>query len=169
MLILEVQYCSKKLRPCCDICFVYDSYNNYIIVCHFLCEVRRVLNTWGPQTRGIDPGSMGCTNPQDPVSTLFKQDVNDESSKCLEDVKPDVKDGMTGPVGLEERLNNAECHLKMHGPMPRDIYSRLKQIENRILHLEGLSPEYFQFWVNLNFSLFPLVVYIGPKFKEWLV
>ncbi|XP_021926052.1 molybdopterin synthase catalytic subunit isoform X2 [Zootermopsis nevadensis] len=115
-------------------------------------RVRRVLNTWGPQTRGIDPGSMGCTNPQDPVSTLFKQDVNDESSKCLEDVKPDVKDGMTGPVGLEERLNNAECHLKMHGPMPRDIYSRLKQIENRILHLEGLSPEYFQFWVNAPFK-----------------
>jgi hypothetical protein len=113
-----------------------------------------VLNPWGPQTRGIDPGSMGCTNPQDPVSTLLKQNINEGSSKYHQgDVKLDVKDGMAGPVGIEERLSNAECHLKLHGPVPRDIYSRLKQIEDRILYLEGLSPEYFHFWVNINISL----------------
>jgi hypothetical protein len=95
---------------------------------------------------------MGCTNPQDPVSTVLKQDVDDGFLKRLGDVKPGVKDGTAGPMGLEERLSNAERHLKLHGPVPKDIYSRLKQIEDRILHLEGLSPEYFQFWVNLNIS-----------------
>jgi hypothetical protein len=111
---------------------------------------------------------MGSTNPQDPVGILFKENMNDGSSKCLGDVKPRVKDGMAGPVGLEERLDSAECHLKLHGPVPRDIYSRLKQIEDRILHLEGLSPEYFQFWVNLNYFFFAMV-FLGLIFKEWLV
>jgi hypothetical protein len=62
--------------------------------------------------------------------------------------KPEICFGVASPVGIEERLNNAERHLKLHGPVPKDIYSRLKKIEDRILHLEGLSPEYFQFWVR---------------------
>jgi hypothetical protein len=111
---------------------------------------------------------MGCPNPQDPVSTMLKQNVNDGFSKCLGDVKPDVKNGVAVPVGLEERLSNAECHLKLHGPVPRDIYARLKQIEDRILHLEGLSPEYFQFWVNLN-PFFPHSLLRALIFKNWLV
>jgi MAP3K12-binding inhibitory protein 1 len=28
-------------------------------------------------------------------------------------------------------------------PVPRDIYARLKTIEEKILFLEGVSPEYF--------------------------
>lgn len=110
------------------------------------------MNPWGPQTRGIDPGSMGCTNPQDPVKTLFKMNVNEKSPN-----KPDISVEMAGPMGIEERLSNAECHLKLHGPVPKDIYSRLKQIEDRILHLEGLSPEYFQFWVSIKIFL-PLFI-----------
>ena len=97
-----------------------------------LFAVRRVLNTWGPQTRGLDPGSLGCTNPEDP---MLQQNV----------VKCELKE----ESGVEERLANAETHLSIHGPVPRDIYSRLKQIEDRILHLEGLSPEYFHFWVRI--------------------
>jgi hypothetical protein len=105
---------------------------------------------------------MGCTNPKDPVTTLWKQNVSEESSKHqLGNVEPDMSDGINWPVGIEERLKNAECHLKLHGPVPKDIYSRLKQIEDRILYLEGLSPEYFQFWVNINSVL--------PLFMEWLV
>lgn len=131
-------------------------------------RVRRVLNPWGPQTRGIDPGSMGCTNPQDPVSVLFKQNVREESSKHqVGNVKPDVSAGMNCPVGLEERLQNAECHLKLHGPVPKDIYSRLKQIEDRILYLEGLSPEYFQFWENAPFEEEPEVKYRPVKKRTY--
>lgn len=129
---------------------------------HFSCQVRRVLNPWGPQTRGIDPGSMGCTNPQDPVTMLLKQNVSEESSKHqLGNVEPDMSDGINCPVGIEERLKNAECHLKLHDPVPKDIYFRLKQIEDRILYLEGLSPEYFQFWVNISS--------VSPWFMEWLM
>jgi hypothetical protein len=28
-------------------------------------------------------------------------------------------------------------------PVPKDVYARLKGLEERVLHLEGLSPEYF--------------------------
>ena len=30
------------------------------------------------------------------------------------------------------------------GPVPLSVYQRLQKLENRILELEGLSPEYFQ-------------------------
>ncbi|XP_069695783.1 molybdopterin synthase catalytic subunit isoform X2 [Periplaneta americana] len=113
-------------------------------------RVRRVLNPWGPQTRGIDPGSMGCTNPQDPASALFQQHLKEGSSKC--GIKSEINDVKIGTVGIEERLSNAERHLNIHGPVPKDVYSRLKEIEDRILQLEGLSPEYFQFWKNTPFD-----------------
>ena len=35
------------------------------------------------------------------------------------------------------------------GPVPRDIYQRIKKLEDKILELEGISPEYFQ---SVNFS-----------------
>lgn len=101
-------------------------------------RVRRVLNTWGPQTRGLDPGSLGSTDPEDPLCTLQQQKV--------------VKSEPREESGIEERLANAETHLKIHGPVSRDIYCRLKQIEDRILHLEGLSPEYFTFWENSGYE-----------------
>ncbi|KAJ9574066.1 hypothetical protein L9F63_008592 [Diploptera punctata] len=97
-------------------------------------RVRRVLNTWGPQTRGLDPGSLGGTDPEDPMATLMKQNT----------VKAEPREDS----GVEERLGNAETHLRMRGPIPTDIYQRLKQIEDRILYLEGLSPEYFHLWSN---------------------
>ncbi|XP_043345990.1 MAP3K12-binding inhibitory protein 1 isoform X3 [Cervus elaphus] len=41
-----------------------------------------------------------------------------------------------------------KSHVK-GGPVPRDIYQRIKKLEDRILELEGISPEYFQ---SVNFS-----------------
>lgn len=35
------------------------------------------------------------------------------------------------------------------GPVPLSVYQRLKKLEDRILELEGLSPEYFQSTVSL--------------------
>ncbi|XP_018427887.1 PREDICTED: MAP3K12-binding inhibitory protein 1 [Nanorana parkeri] len=51
-----------------------------------------------------------------------------------------------GNQAVEERLHNIECHLQLKpgGPVPKDIYQRIKKIEDRILELEGISPEYFQ-------------------------
>lgn len=34
------------------------------------------------------------------------------------------------------------------GPVPLSVYQRLKKLEDRILELEGLSPEYFQSTVS---------------------
>ena len=35
-------------------------------------------------------------------------------------------------------------------PVPKDVYDRLKNLEERVLHLEGLSPEYFSVAQNLS-------------------
>ncbi|XP_034370281.1 MAP3K12-binding inhibitory protein 1 isoform X3 [Arvicanthis niloticus] len=88
-------------------------------------KVSRVVNTYGPQTRpeGI-PGSG-----HKPAGTL---------RDC-------------GNQAVEERLQNIEAHLRLQtgGPVPRDIYQRIKKLEDKILELEGISPEYFQ---SVNFS-----------------
>lgn len=55
------------------------------------------------------------------------------------------------------------CHVKLSllrlfkqvfysflaGPVPLSVYQRLKKLEDRILELEGLSPEYFQSTVSV--------------------
>lgn len=43
--------------------------------------------------------------------------------------------------------------IYLGGPVPRDIYQRIKKLEDKILELEGLSPEYFQSVVR-NFLTF---------------
>ncbi|KAI5616770.1 MAP3K12-binding inhibitory protein 1 [Silurus asotus] len=82
-------------------------------------KVTRVVNTYGPQTRG------GHTEQGEQHQGLYSRDCGN-------------------PV-IEERLNNIEAHLKLPaaGPVPQSIYQRLKKLEDRILELEGLSPEYF--------------------------
>ncbi|KAI4873312.1 hypothetical protein NFI96_029064 [Prochilodus magdalenae] len=80
-------------------------------------KVTRVVNTYGPQTRG------GRCDQGEQLGSL--------SRDC-------------GNPAIEERLHNIEAHLKLTtGPVPRSIYQRLKKLEDRILELEGLSPEYF--------------------------
>ncbi|XP_048394316.1 MAP3K12-binding inhibitory protein 1 isoform X1 [Stegostoma tigrinum] len=87
-------------------------------------KVSRVVNTYGPQTRteGVE-------------ASLQKRET--VTQNC-------------GNPAVEERLQNMETHLKLptDGPVPIDIYQRIKRLEDRILHLEGLSPEYFQ---HVNF------------------
>ncbi|XP_030643281.1 MAP3K12-binding inhibitory protein 1 [Chanos chanos] len=84
-------------------------------------KVTRVVNTYGPQTRGGRPE----TGEQQQQVTLNRD--------C-------------GNPAIEERLHNIEAHLKLPaaGPVPQSVYQRLKKLEDRILELEGLSPEYFQ-------------------------
>ncbi|XP_066550341.1 MAP3K12-binding inhibitory protein 1 isoform X2 [Amia ocellicauda] len=83
-------------------------------------QVSRVVNTYGPQTR---PGTGGEAG---------------DKQRCP------AKD--CGNPAIEERLHNIEAHLRLStgGPVPLSIYQRLKRLEDRILELEGLSPEYFQ-------------------------
>ncbi|XP_017332710.1 MAP3K12-binding inhibitory protein 1 isoform X1 [Ictalurus punctatus] len=82
-------------------------------------KVTRVVNTYGPQTRG------GRSEQGEQQQGSYSRDCGN-------------------PV-IEERLHNIEAHLKLTaaGPVPQSIYQRLKKLEDRILELEGLSPEYF--------------------------
>ncbi|NWR73215.1 MBIP1 protein, partial [Centropus unirufus] len=84
-------------------------------------KVSRVVNTYGPQTR--------CEGSAHGSSHKASVPVHD----C-------------GNQAVEERLQNIEAHLRLQtgGPVPRDIYQRIKKLEDKILELEGLSPEYFQ-------------------------
>ncbi|XP_067311512.1 MAP3K12-binding inhibitory protein 1 isoform X2 [Pseudorasbora parva] len=87
-------------------------------------KVTRVINTYGPQTRGAHV-------------ELGDQQQGSFSRDC-------------GNPAIEERLHNMESHLKLpSGPVPQSIYQRLKKLEDRILELEGLSPEYFH---STNYS-----------------
>lgn len=83
-------------------------------------KVSRVVNTYGPQTRS--EGTHGSSH---------------KASVSMHDC---------GNQAVEERLQNIEAHLRLQtgGPVPRDIYQRIKKLEDKILELEGLSPEYFQ-------------------------
>ncbi|KAM6960928.1 MAP3K12-binding inhibitory protein 1 [Aplochiton taeniatus] len=85
-------------------------------------KVTRVVNTYGPQTR-----------------------VGEGQGQVVEPPRRQASQACGNPA-IEERLHNIEGHLKLpaEGPVPLNIYQRLKRLENRILELEGLSPEYFQ-------------------------
>nr|XP_033497804.1 MAP3K12-binding inhibitory protein 1 isoform X1 [Epinephelus lanceolatus] len=85
-------------------------------------KVTRVVNTYGPQTRG--GGGQGEAGDQ-------------QRGQMGRDC---------GNTAIEERLHNIETHLKLPtaGPVPLSVYQRLKRLEDRILELEGLSPEYFE-------------------------
>lgn len=48
--------------------------------------------------------------------------------------------------GIEERLLSAETQLSMTKPVSNDIYKRIKNVEDRLMYLESISPEYIQFW-----------------------
>jgi len=44
-------------------------------------------------------------------------------------------------------MSTIESITRINKPVPKDIYKRLKNIEDRILYLESISPEYKEFWV----------------------
>ncbi|XP_047353560.1 MAP3K12-binding inhibitory protein 1-like [Vespa velutina] len=79
-------------------------------------KVHRVLNAWGPQT--VDQSSLHKA-----TNHTTNQSNNNYSSV------------------LDDRISTAEKMLGIIKPVSRDIYERLKNIENRILFLEGVSPE----------------------------
>ncbi|XP_071079101.1 MAP3K12-binding inhibitory protein 1-like [Haliotis cracherodii] len=86
--------------------------------CKSHIKISRVVNPYGPQTR------------LSPEGLRHRLDVNLKSQSC----------------GLDERIKNVEAHLNLPSTdgSKLDVYNRLKALEDRILFLEGLSPEYFQ-------------------------
>ncbi|XP_060805221.1 molybdopterin synthase catalytic subunit [Amyelois transitella] len=51
------------------------------------------------------------------------------------------------PASIAERVVAVEKFLNI-GPVAPDIYRRLKEMEDKIAHLQAISPEYAQFWRN---------------------
>lgn len=47
------------------------------------------------------------------------------------------------PSDLKERLSNMESHLSMFSTGRDDVHKQIKSLEERLLYLETLSPEYF--------------------------
>ncbi|XP_013386538.1 MAP3K12-binding inhibitory protein 1 [Lingula anatina] len=93
-------------------------------------KVSRVVNAYGPQT-------------------ILKQEVREGgpfSSSLTPSGTVPVKSEFKAEDGLNERLMNMEAHLQMftEGKRQTDVFQRLKKLEERILYLESISPEYFQ-------------------------
>ncbi|XP_069118246.1 MAP3K12-binding inhibitory protein 1-like isoform X2 [Argopecten irradians] len=84
-------------------------------------KVSRVVNLQGPQT-------------QIPVHT----------ERTVQKKEVIQKNNLSG--GIEERLTNMEKHLRIDKDQlfSSDVFARLKFLEERILYLESLSPEYFR-------------------------
>ncbi|XP_025298334.1 MAP3K12-binding inhibitory protein 1 isoform X5 [Vulpes vulpes] len=104
----------------------YPGFKSHVKEVSYL--VSRVVNTYGPQTR--PEGIQGSGH------------------------KPNSMLRDCGNQAVEERLQNIEAHLRLQtgGPVPRDIYQRIKKLEDKILELEGISPEYFQSVQNYSLA-----------------
>ncbi|XP_048732394.2 MAP3K12-binding inhibitory protein 1-like isoform X2 [Ostrea edulis] len=82
-------------------------------------KVTRVVNLQGPQT----------------LVSQFKPDAV---------IKKELEEDPGFFTGIEERLQNIESHLKVNKREQRtSLFDRVKKMEERILFLESLSPEYF--------------------------
>ncbi|XP_075983316.1 molybdenum cofactor synthesis 2B [Anticarsia gemmatalis] len=82
-------------------------------------KIRKVHNEWGPQT--VAPSLLAPNN---------QHDTSGLPSAIAERV-----------VAIEKFLN-----IGPFGPVPRDVYKRLKDMEDKIAYLQAVSPEYAQFW-----------------------
>ena len=88
-----------------------------------------MCNEHGPQM-GTDEYTGTLDKLMQTSSTKVKQDI---PSYC--------------PSRIDERLKNAEKFLNINSEDSRSLYERIKKIEDRILHLETVSPEYMHFLV----------------------
>lgn len=98
-------------------------------------RVHRVKNEFGPQT----------TNYKTALNKLME---NSSPIKIKPD--PDMPSTTILSSGIQERIMNAEAHLNVNGnSTTKSVFERLKAIEEKILYLETLSPEYTHFLVSL--------------------
>lgn len=90
----------------------------------------RIVNPCGPQTNDYMDKS------HDPLQS------NVMAKKMKEESKDET--GPSLPLGIAERVMHLEKKLGNADPVPKDIYARIKALEDRVSFLEGASPEYFQ-------------------------
>ncbi|XP_055945327.1 MAP3K12-binding inhibitory protein 1-like [Argiope bruennichi] len=88
-------------------------------------KVSKVENRWGPQTQfRNEPAKRIKTEP----GLESETETNDVTFETI-----------------QERLRIMESHLKLKSDssMRNSIFQRIKKLEDRILFLEGISPDYF--------------------------
>lgn len=87
-------------------------------------KVSRVAHAYGPQTRPHLINAENMKVGMDAQRSPHKRERHE---------------------GVEERLENMESFLKLRKgqKVPENVYQRIKVLEERILQLESLSPEYF--------------------------
>ncbi|XP_036328714.1 molybdopterin synthase catalytic subunit-like [Rhagoletis pomonella] len=106
--------------------------------CHL--KVFRVKNTTGPQTRPNYLRALDKLMTYDPSMKL----------NLTEGEKIGVHTKL--PTSAHNRLEAIEQHLFRSSNHDLPISRRLKEIEDRILRLESISPEYWHFIVDANNS-----------------
>lgn len=82
-------------------------------------EVTKVVNSDGPQLKFTNSGNC----------------IRSRGS-------PPRGEGSKPPGPVEERLQTIESHLKINSNQASDVYFRIKNLEDRLLAMEGSSPEY---------------------------
>lgn len=94
-------------------------------------KVHRVINEYGPQT----------TNYKNALDKLMENTPQ---------IKSDPDAIAVIPINIQERLTNIESHLNIptNRSIIKSIFDRIKIVENKILYLEALSPEYTHFLVS---------------------
>ncbi|XP_062503671.1 MAP3K12-binding inhibitory protein 1-like isoform X2 [Corticium candelabrum] len=97
------------------------------------------------------PGEPTCARTQCQCirRIVCRRQANDSDQRDTSTKETETNAESTGgewPNGIEERLRNLEHHvaLKPGQAVPSDVYSRIQRLEEKVLYLEGLSPEYFQ-------------------------
>lgn len=89
-----------------------------------------VVNESGPQTNDYMDKSYDPLTDKMVAKKIKKEEGEKDKSGDL-------------PVGIKDRVEGLETKLGENRPIGKDIYQRLKALEERVNYLEGVSPEYF--------------------------
>lgn len=95
-------------------------------------KVQRVTNVIGPQNFDYKYELDKLMDKSVTSPMKVKKEIILNKNKC----------------GIDERMENVEDILGLK-PVSKNVYLRLKIIEDKLLYLEGISPEYFNVKVNL--------------------
>ncbi|GFY49909.1 MAP3K12-binding inhibitory protein 1 [Trichonephila inaurata madagascariensis] len=84
-------------------------------------KVTRVTNRWGPQAQSSNEANQNTTEPE-------------RAPTCNRDSIVEA---------IQERLRSMEQHLHLNDTAKKNIFQRLKELEDRIMYLESISPDLF--------------------------
>ncbi|GFS45901.1 MAP3K12-binding inhibitory protein 1 [Nephila pilipes] len=87
-------------------------------------KVTRVANRWGPQTQSSNEAAKR-------IKIEPESDTTEHTDNMFENI--------------QARLQSLEAHVELNSDetVKKNVFERIKELEDRILYLEGLSPDYF--------------------------